>query len=350
MGGPYAPSEAAVPRLVSVIMPAYNCERTIAESLDSVLAQTYVPIELAVVDDGSTDGTRDVLEGYRDRARIVHQANGGVASARNAGVQHTRGEFVALIDCDDLCDPERIALQVAALDRFPEAAACSTSFSAFDESGEICPDYGTRYYSSLEAAPGGLRGIYPESAEVSVPRGTSATARAGSIYEQVAFGNFVHPPTLMIRRSAIARAGLQDTSLRYTSDWEWIVRLARVGPFVHVDRPLLRYRLSPGQLSGHTTSAGTALGILATARKIFAADPSLARGQAVRVRAALREFHLDAAYALSATRKREALSHLLKSLGYGERSAQALRIALRIGLPAKALEALRRARAGRAGD
>ncbi|MBK8323925.1 MAG: glycosyltransferase [Betaproteobacteria bacterium] len=349
MGRDCAGIEEGAPRLVSVIMPAYNCERTVAESIEGVLAQTYRPIELLVVDDGSSDRTRDVLEGYRDRVRIEHQANGGVASARNSGITRTSGEFVALIDCDDLCDPDRIALQVAALDRFPEAVACSTSFSAFDAEGEVSPDYGSRYYSSLEQAPGGLQGLYPRSADVSAPGGGSASARLGSIYEQVAFGNFVHPPTFMVRRSAIERAGLQDTALRYTSDWEWIVRLARTGPFVHLDRPLLRYRLSPGQLSGHTTSAGTALGILDTARKIFEADPALARRNAARVRAALREFHLDAAYALSATCKREAFSHLLESLRLGERSTGALRIALRIGLPAKVLERLRRARAGPTG-
>jgi len=151
-------------------------------------------------------------------------------------------------------------------------------------------------------------------------------------------------------RSAIERAGLQDTSLRYTSDWEWIVRLSRVGPFVHVDRPLLRYRLSPGQLSGRTTKAGTALGILETAERIFAAVPELARRHGARVRESFREFHLDAAYALSGTRKGQALIHLTKSVAHGGHSAYAMKTALRIALPALALERLQRARLRGAGE
>src|SRR5438132_14303342 len=98
--------------LVSVLIATYNARPFIAETLDSVLAQTYRGVEVIVVDDGSTDGTWEVLQSFADRIQCIAQANGGVAVARNAGLRAARGSFIALMDHDDICEPERIASQV----------------------------------------------------------------------------------------------------------------------------------------------------------------------------------------------------------------------------------------------
>jgi glycosyltransferase involved in cell wall biosynthesis len=119
--------------LVSVVIPAFNAAKYIRETLDSVLAQTYRPIEIVVVDDGSTDGTREQILAYGDRVRYVWQPNsGGCSSPRNYGVRMASGEFIAFLDADDLIAPERIAAAVAVMKRRPDVGLAFTNFAHFD--------------------------------------------------------------------------------------------------------------------------------------------------------------------------------------------------------------------------
>jgi len=104
--------------LVTVVIPAFNASRTIAATLDSVVAQTYDTLEILVVDDGSTDSTAEIVLAYRDcdpRITLIKQANGGVAAARNTGIKAARGHYIAPIDADDLWHPTKIAKQMAVL-------------------------------------------------------------------------------------------------------------------------------------------------------------------------------------------------------------------------------------------
>uniref|UniRef100_E6PV27 Glycosyltransferase 2-like domain-containing protein n=1 Tax=mine drainage metagenome TaxID=410659 RepID=E6PV27_9ZZZZ len=119
--------------LVSVVIPAHNAAATLAETLHSVLAQSYRHIEIVVVDDGSTDGTWDLLQSFGPAVRAIHQANAGLAAARNAGVAAASGTCIALHDADDLCEPECIAAQRRGLDALPQfarAAPISASSTA----------------------------------------------------------------------------------------------------------------------------------------------------------------------------------------------------------------------------
>ena len=93
-------------KTVSIIVPAYNCESYIQKCLDSLVAQTYPSMEILVVNDGSTDGTRVLLERYRERVTVIDQENAGVARARNTGLQHAAGDFVLFVDSDDYLDPD----------------------------------------------------------------------------------------------------------------------------------------------------------------------------------------------------------------------------------------------------
>ena len=97
---------------VSVVIPAYNAEEYIAETLDSVLSQNYSDYEILVIDDGSTDHTGEVLAHYGDRIHLFQKPNGGPASARNLGLKHARGRYIAFLDSDDLWHPEKLARQV----------------------------------------------------------------------------------------------------------------------------------------------------------------------------------------------------------------------------------------------
>jgi glycosyltransferase involved in cell wall biosynthesis len=99
--------------LISCIVPVFNGERYLGEALDSILAQTYRPLEVVVVDDGSAEGAAAVVARYRDQIRPLFQPNAGQAAARNLGLSVARGEFVAFLDADDLWHPEKLARQMA---------------------------------------------------------------------------------------------------------------------------------------------------------------------------------------------------------------------------------------------
>ncbi|MFC2106017.1 glycosyltransferase family 2 protein, partial [Candidatus Bipolaricaulota bacterium] len=104
-----------IPLPVSAIIPVFNGERFLVEAIESVLAQDYDPLEIIIIDDGSTDNTPRIAAGYADRIRYVRQENGGPAAARNAGLLHSHGEAVSFLDADDLWTPGKLMSQAAGL-------------------------------------------------------------------------------------------------------------------------------------------------------------------------------------------------------------------------------------------
>lgn len=117
--------------LISCIIAVYNGERYLRETLDSILAQTYRPLEIIVADDGSIDGTAKVAADYGDRITYVRQSNQGYAAAKNLGLHAARGDFVAFLDADDLWHPEKLARQMARLRERPEIDLCLTRYKNF---------------------------------------------------------------------------------------------------------------------------------------------------------------------------------------------------------------------------
>jgi glycosyltransferase involved in cell wall biosynthesis len=122
---------------VSVIIPAYNAGKYLEATLDSVLAQTQPPMEVLVVDDGSTDDTPAILQRYSRPVRWFRQENSGEGPSRNTGLAQATGEYIAFLDADDVCAPNRLEQQAAALRRVPEAVACFTGHWTFDASGPL---------------------------------------------------------------------------------------------------------------------------------------------------------------------------------------------------------------------
>ena len=114
---------------VSTIVPAYNAAATIADAIDSAVAQQFDSFEIIVVNDGSTDATANVLDGYGDRIRILQQPNCGAVAARNAASRAACGEYLAFLDADDLWLPEKLKLTVEALDRSPRGGGLFGSHS-----------------------------------------------------------------------------------------------------------------------------------------------------------------------------------------------------------------------------
>ncbi len=333
--------------LVSVAIPAHNAADTLAETLRSVLDQTHPSLDIVVIDDGSTDATSQVASSFGDRVRLVRQPNAGISRARNASLQACRGEFIALLDADDICEPERIAVQLEYMLRSPELLLCSSDFSGFDHTGILARSYCGHYYKRCSAEQGGPGARYPQRGTLDIrdclPGGPaqpqSVSTLHGQVYEQLVLGNFIHPPTVMIRRETLEKVGMFDTQFRIGCEWEWLVRVARAGPVGYIDRPLLRYRRSPTQVTHHPQ---TALDALHVALLIHRLDPSLRRRAPRAVRRHLGGLYLSAAYALSELRPATALRLLAVSVvHYGTLRRSSLATLIRIVVPERILDMLR---------
>lgn len=125
---------------ITVFIPVYQAERYLAESIDSILCQSYADFELLIIDDGSRDNSYEIAKDYAtkdQRIRVLrNEGNQGVSFTRNRGIQEARGEFIALLDADDLAVPERLAKQLAFLDQNPDVVACGTQASLIDTNGK----------------------------------------------------------------------------------------------------------------------------------------------------------------------------------------------------------------------
>jgi GT2 family glycosyltransferase len=339
--------QARAPALVSIAIPSYNSASTLRETLDSVLAQSYPNIEVIVVDDGSTDDTESVVRRYGARVRYVHTAYGGLASARNAGLQQARGVYVALLDADDICAPQRIAAQVAFLETDAEIILCCSDFSAFDNDGEISSSYIGVYYPLIGSAAGGPAGLFAQRATLdlaSVPyigMEEAVTTFSGNIYDRLVAGNVIHPPTVCFRREAVAKAGPFDERLRNTCDYDWLVRVSRLGKIGYMATPLLKYRVSESQLSSDRNQARTMVEIVHVMEKIRAADPELYQRRRSEIRRRMGRCYLSAANACAAKQPAAALSHLLRSIGLLGIQFATFKVLLKTVIPPRLIELIR---------
>lgn len=333
--------------LVSVTIPVYNGHATVADTLRSVLAQTHRNLEIIVVDDGSTDGTWEVLKSFGDSIRAVRQRNCGLAAARNTGIQAARGDYIALMDADDLCEPERIAVQLRFLQQRRNVLLCCSDFSAFSASGPVASSYSSTYYSRCSPQVGGVQARYPQRSHFDIttclPAGaeneTAVPIYFGNVYDELALGNFVHPPTVMFRRQVLDTVGQFEIEARTMCDWDWLVRVARVGTVGFIDRPLLQYRLSATQMSANPGRVANSLHV---ALRICERDPSLRERHPAAMRELFGEMYADAADAFAEKDRSQAFSLLATSLlRYGWLTGQTARTLLKIMSPSAVLELLR---------
>lgn len=343
-------SETEQTGLVSVLISTYNIEGHIAETLESVFAQTYQPIEVVVVDDGSTDGTWDVLQSYGSRIRAIRQQNGGLGASRSTGVRAARGEFVAIVDHDDLCEPERIAVQVACMRQHPDLVLCSSDFSSFNQDGLLEASSCAGYYSQCHSSRGGVAARYPEHTTLDISEflhpkpnlPTPVPVYLGNVYQEIALGNFVHPPTIMFRRNAVLAVGDFDPSLRIICDWDWLVRMARLGRFGFIHRSLLRYRRSDRQLSSDKHLARIKAESLTVAMRICSRDPELVRRSPTAFRSYLGQLYLGAADANAESHRLLAIRLWATSVfRYSILQDRTFRTLLKILMPSFLLDAIR---------
>jgi glycosyltransferase involved in cell wall biosynthesis len=198
-----------LPREVSVIIPTYNRGPYIAEAIRSVLGQTYPRVEIIVADDGSTDDTRELVAQFGQGVTYLQLPHRGQpAATRNAGLRATEGEYVAFLDSDDLFLPDKLALQVAALEPHPEAGLAYSNGYFFRDDPQV----------PIGRALDGL------------PTPT------GDALPDLLRGNFLTSPVVLVRRACLEVAGFfdEDPALFIAEDYELWLRLSAHFPFVYV--------------------------------------------------------------------------------------------------------------------
>lgn len=204
--------------LVSVIVPAYNAERYIQASIESILGQTYPALEVVVVDDGSQDRTADLIKSYAPRVKYVHQPNSGSCAApRNTGLGHVRGDFITFFDADDIMVPDKIERQVRALLEYPDAVASICNYRNFTGEQYQPGHFSTCRKLQREALRGSAGPVLIDG----------RTCRAILIEE-----NFSCAGSPVVRAACLREVGGFDETLKASEDFHFIYRVALRGAVV----------------------------------------------------------------------------------------------------------------------
>jgi glycosyltransferase involved in cell wall biosynthesis len=205
---------------LTVLLPVYNGERYLRETIQSILSQTYSDYELLIVDDGSTDSSLEIMRSFADpRIRILQNPERlKLSGALNRGMKEARGKFIARMDGDDIALPERLEKQLAFMEQHPEIGICGTAIEIF---------------GSVKTRPD----IYPR---------TSREIQAYALFDCP----FCHP-TVMLRRDLFFKHGLfYDGSYYPTEDYELWARAVELFPTVNLKEVLLRYRVHDNSMTG----------------------------------------------------------------------------------------------------
>ena len=199
---------------ISVIIPAYNAEKTIKETIQSVLNQTWQDFELLIINDGSQDATLEVIESIQDpRIKIFSYPNAGSSASRNRGIALAKGEYISFIDADDLWTTAKLEAQYKALQENSQAAVAYSWTDHIDESGQF-----------LRSGP--------------------QQSFTGDVYARLLLEDFIgNGSNPLIRAQAFAEVGDFDESLAHSEDWDLWLRLAARYHFVAVPSPQILYRM-----------------------------------------------------------------------------------------------------------
>jgi glycosyltransferase involved in cell wall biosynthesis len=242
-----------VPGVISAVIPVFNGERFIASTLRSVLAQTHLPLEVIVVDDGSTDSTERIVRHDFPAVTYHRQPNRGAAAARNLGVELSRGEWIAFLDADDLWYPEKLAVQSTELTGHPNAALIYSDLDFIDADGNVST---ANALSTGPAVPARRRRTDPSF---------------------LAFGGlpFPYPSAVMVRKEVLLRAGGFNSAFRgnYHEDLEAFARVFRMAPARFIPRSLVGYRVLGSRPPGAPNRDANWLLLLNSLWQLWSSEP-----------------------------------------------------------------------------
>lgn len=232
---------------ISVIIPAYNAEKTIFKAIETVRQQTFSDIELIVINDGSKDKTLEIVQSIKEeRIKVFCYENSGLSTARNRGISKANGDYIAFLDADDLWTPDKLELQLAAFSKNPGAGVAYswTYFMDVDEQGKVLSLHPSASYSF-----------------------------AGNVYEKLLVSDFIHSGSnTLILKQAIDSVGQFDPSLKSCEDWDYWLRLSTDWRFVVVPKHQIFYRRSPNSMSSKVEVMKAAA--LIAMEKAYQAAPS----------------------------------------------------------------------------
>lgn len=197
---------------ITVVLPVYNHENYVGKTLDSLFAQDYADFRIIAVDDGSTDGSLAVLNSFGDRIDVLKSDHGGPAAARNLAIQATDSEFIAFMDADDLCEPERFRLSIEKIAR-DDIDLVATAMRFVDSDSMPLP------------------GIWRRPPE-------AANDLWGSLLER----NWIGTPTVTVRRNALDRAGWFDEAFSHSEDYDLWLRIGAEHRIGFIETPLIQCR------------------------------------------------------------------------------------------------------------
>ena len=218
-------TDSAPPPTVSAVIPVHNGQAYVAEAIESVLAQSHPPIECLVIDDGSTDGTRDAVAAFGDAVRYVHQPQRGVSSARNRGTEMAHGGLVAFLDHDDIWLADKLARQIEAI-QAGRATMAVCAIEMIDGSG--APLRTRRLAAGSDLVSGMV--LFDGTEIVSC----SSTG--------------------LVRRRELLALGGFDPELAMSADWDLLLRVLLEGGLEYVDEPLVLYRVHDSNMSRHVSA------------------------------------------------------------------------------------------------
>ncbi len=339
--------------LVSVIIPTFNRAYCVGKAIDSARVQTHRNTEILVLDDGSTDGTRDLVErSYAGEARVRYffHENQGVTATRNWGITLSRGDFVALLDSDDVWSPWKLQLQLACMERCPEIGMVWSDMEAVGPGGEVISRsylrtmyHAYRWFSRDE--------LFPQSfplAEIAPGLGPVVEDRrlyTGEIFSQMIMGNLVHTSTVLIRRERLDKVRGFNEELRLSGeDYDFHLRTCREGPVGFIDLSTIRYQTAlPDRLTHNAYRVHAATNCLRTVLPWIERERSQINLPDRMLRLRLADMHGWLGDALlSAGEASQARAHLCKSLRHQPWQPRAWKALALASLPGGIRQRLRR--------
>jgi glycosyltransferase involved in cell wall biosynthesis len=240
---------------VSVVIPTYNRARWLGDAIRSALRQSHAPLEILVVDDGSTDGTEELCAPFGPPVRHIPQEHAGAAVARNRGLQEVRGEYVAFLDSDDLWEPKKLEVHLAVHRALPQVEWSISDSQVIDVKGRPLPPpqgFARSFpvFRDLGLDPERLFARAMTRTTV-VAAGTSRSVYTGDAFELMFEGNFATPQCTVMQRRLCERVGAFDPTMLVAQDTEYFHRVAALSPVAIILEPLVKWRVG---LDDHNTA------------------------------------------------------------------------------------------------
>ncbi|MBR8709557.1 glycosyltransferase [Bacteroides pyogenes] len=205
---------------ISIVMPAYNAEQYICKAIDSILCQSFTDFECLIIDDGSTDSTRDIIRSYDDERIVLIENKHDFIGSLNLGLETARGKYIARMDADDMMHVDRMKIQYTIMEEYPDIVICGTWMNNFGLNLQANNIVGT--VSGLIENP----------------------------ILKFMKGNFLYHPTVMIRTAFLREHALKYEKYLYAEDFKLWTEVAKLsGQFYIENQPLLYYRISDNQVS-----------------------------------------------------------------------------------------------------